>query len=509
MPAAKQYYPELNTVEARKLEEAFEAEFKSRQDASKEAWAYYDGAHRAPLRKDNTGTNDNLIINLIEGIIDKSVSSLIGIDDHGMVKGITFDIVDQPGEPGWIQRITQGAQRLFQQQGPSEEQQYLDEVWKANNAQMLMLDALLNGGVDGHSFLKVLARGEYTESGMEVPRVICLDPACVTVFWDAGDKSRVLWYRIQYEAGGVAYRQDIVREVDVNGADTGRWAIYNYRKERTSMFVADGEDVWDYKWPPIVDWKNLPNPKSYYGKSDIGGKGRLNDGLNLTASNVQRILKHHAHPKTVVTGARVEDILTTSIDSLWSIPSADAKVTNLEMQSDLSSSINFVMLLWRTIYDLARELNPGTVADKLGAITNFGLRVLFADSLAKGGIKRLLAGEALQRLNRYLLELGGYDVTLPINVVWPEPLPSDPLQTAQALQIMATLGLSNETALKRWGADPEQEMQLRQIKRSEAVQDQTAVGQGQQSLMVEAVGRLLRGGNQGQPQPPSNGGQAQ
>jgi len=263
-------------------------------------------------------------------------------------------------------------------------------------------------------------------------------------------------------------------EPDENSAD---WLIFNFKQERTSHFTLMSQDAWPYPFPPIVDWKNLPDPKSYYGKADLLGKTALNDALNLTASNVQRILKNHAFPKTIVIGAKVDDIVATGVDGLWSIPKETAQVFNLEMQSDLSSSLNFVMVLWRAIYDLARELNPGTVADKLGAITNFGLRVLFADSLAKGGVKRLLAGEALHRLCQYILQLGGMQVLRPINVVWPEPLPSDPLATAQALQVMNALGLSKQTALERAGYDPEQEVQRNEEASASQQGQQTAANQ--------------------------------
>ena len=512
MPAAIQYYEDMTTPDAKKLEEAYEAELRARCDRHKMNWAYYYGNHRAPLKNDRTGTDDNLIVNLMEGIVDKSVSTLIGVEDNGLLTGVELDIADEPGEAGFVQKAGQALRRVFGQQ-PEEpadtaNQDYLDAVCKANKWTLLLLDTFMNGAVCGHAFWKLLPDEVMSDDGYSLPRIVNLNPDHVTAFWHTMDMDNVLWYRIQAGESGYRVRQDIVKLMSEDGNATGEWAIYDYTETRAGLWQLKQEpQTWPYGWPPVIDWKNLPNPNSYYGRDDIEGKGKLNDGLNLTISNIQRILKHHAHPKTVVTGARVADIVETEVGGLFSITSDAAKVYNLEMQSDLTSSLNFAMLLWRAIFDLARELNPGTVADKLGAITNFGLRVLFADSLAKSGMKRMLATEALTRTAHHLLEMGGGDPTVTVNVIWPDPLPSDPLATAQALQIMTTLGLSQDTALERAGYDPEQEAQKRERDQFE----QAAVSRansGAQLVQQLMAGRMQP--PQGQPpQLQDNQGQGQ
>jgi hypothetical protein len=228
-------------------------------------------------------------------------------------------------------------------------------------------------------------------------------------------------------------------------------------------------ETWEFPWPPIVEWKNLPKPHSYYGKSDVGSLGALNDGLNFVASNTQRILKHHAHPKTIGIGMKGGEVEETTVDGFWTVqaPKSEADIFNLEMQSDLTSSLKFTQMLMRLVYDLSREISPGTVADRLGAITNFGLRVLFYDTLAKSGVKRLLMGEGLTRICRRILEIGGHDPKVKLNVNWPDPLPSDPLQQAQALSIDVEHGLSHTTYLERRGYDPEQEAQRHRVQPEE------------------------------------------
>lgn len=108
--------------------------------------------------------------------------------------------------------------------------------------------------------------------------------------------------------------------------------------------VPETEVRWGYEWPPILDWKNLPNPHQYYGLSDLE-MADLNDAVNFIASNTGRIIKVHAHPKTIGVGVLGKDVQETSVDSFWTIPNADAKVYNLEMQSELRSSLEFFQLL--------------------------------------------------------------------------------------------------------------------------------------------------------------------
>jgi len=456
MPYAQRYIPDLNGSEARTIEAAFDEERRARSAVHQVAWNYYDGKHREPLKPDGTGTNDNLIINRVESVVDKDVAANVGVDDAGVVKGVHFDIVDQPDEQGFVGRVMRAARRIIRKpEQVSRDQAYLDAVWRANKSALLLLDALTNGSIMGHVFIKIVPEGRETDDGISVPRLINLHASNVTVFWDQADVERVLWYRIEFGEDYHKTRQDIVREVDEDGSDGVRWLILNYSNV-SGRWELTSEDVWAYSWPPIIDWKNLPAPNQYYGKADVGKIGRLNDGLNFLLSNMQRILKHHAHPKTIATGVGASGIEATAVDGLWAIGAAEAKVYNLEMQSDLASTMSLAELVDRTIYDLSRVVNLAQL-ESLNTITNFVMRVRFHDALGKLGVKRLLAGEALQRLCRHLLELGGFNPRVMINVVWPDPLPTDLGQLAQALESFTRIGLSNETALERAGFDPDQE----------------------------------------------------
>ena len=297
----------------------------------------------------------------------------------------------------------------------------------------------------------------------------------------------MLWFRVQYGPEGSQVREDYVRAVGEDGSDTGQWLVYTYtRTAQQANWTLRGDDavVWEYAWPPIISWQNLPMPNTYYGRDDLGKLTGLNDAVNFTLSNMMRIIKHHAHPKTIIIGANAE-IQPSGVDRLWVIRDPDAKVFQLEMQSDLSSSLAFSSTLRRAFFDSGRELDPASVQDRLGDLTNFALRVLYTDTLNKTGTKRLLYEPGLKRVCRAILALGGF-APMPISVVWPDPLPQSEIEQAQALQMDAQMGLSQETYLTRRGYDAEQEA-ARKLEE----------GQGNNALLVDLFQRTSTAGGLG------------
>jgi hypothetical protein len=517
MPGAQSYPLDINSKESKPIEDAWLKEFKQRQSDIETAWNYFNGEQLQPLKPDKSKVNDNVIVNLCGLLVEKSVSFLFGTDEIGEVEGLEFRIAEEEieeeppktGIQGAVSRMVAGAKgamaKVMGTQTTDEEPETpmteaLEAFWKANKKNALLHDIGLNGSNAGHCFVKI----KPADDECKYIRLVNLDPKYVGVFWDEGDIDRVLWYRIEYEGITQTRREDTVRRDGPGGAT---WEIIEYTRERKpnggqskAQWIERNRTAWPYSWAPIIDWKNLPKPNQFYGAPDLGKTGqRLNDSLNFTASNIQRILKHHATPKTVGTGFSASEMAEADIGGLWVIRNENAKITNLEMQSDLVSSLNFANMVRGAMFAGARELDPTTVQDKLGAITNFGLRVLFKDTLGKNTTKRLHYGDGLRRVCQYVLELDGF-MCEDINVEWPDPLPSDPLPTAQALQIdVAVGGLSKDTYLRRRGYDPDQERMLRQSEQMEDQQNATLTSQSQGAGMVETLGSMLkkiRGGGQ-------------
>jgi hypothetical protein len=285
---------------------------------------------------------------------------------------------------------------------------------------------------------------------------------------------RVLWYRLQSVAGGTGRRIDYVRgTVDEAGrVDHSSpvwsevvWKLKQAGGANTPFMTSDKWEresvrLWPFPWSPVVDWKNLPCPNEYYGKNDVKGAIKLNKALNFILSNTMRIVKHHAHPKTIGIGMDATEIVPTAVGGLWTVnkPAGEANIYNLEMASDGALSQWLAGVIAESLWQSGGVVDPQTIKDKVGELTNFGLHVLYTDAVRKTEKKRLLYGEAFELINRYALEVAGRAVPATITTVWDAVLPRD--EDAEAETLMGEQGaglISKETYRDRRGYNNETE----------------------------------------------------
>src|SRR6185503_4595535 len=114
MPAAIKYYDNPNIRESRDLEEAYNRELRVRCELYQCNWKYYYGEHKKHLVPDQSNTEDNVIINLVELLLDKGVSSLMGTTDQGTIRGPDFEVVKaQNAPPNVAQRVGRAAMRVM------------------------------------------------------------------------------------------------------------------------------------------------------------------------------------------------------------------------------------------------------------------------------------------------------------------------------------------------------------------------------------------------------------
>lgn len=423
-------YPDKPEV----LDELAAGEVATRTAAIDAAWAYYRGEHRKALKIRKGHVDDNVIVNLARKVVNQSVAMLYG----GLP---TFDL---PGDDDTTQAL----------------EAELAGIWEHNNAEILLSNLAVSGALAGHVFVKVMPE----ESERRV-RFVVQNPRYCTVFWRPDDMQAVVCYRIQWAQGRTKYRQDVV-------ADGERWLIRDLRRDETSNWILTGESVWPWPFAPLVDWQNLPNPEGYYGEPDLSNAG-LNDAVNFVASNINRILTHHAHPKTMGFGLQANQIQETAVDGFWAIPNGEARIENLEMQSDLASSMAYLEFLQAAMFREHQSVDLTSLKDRIGRLTNFGLRVLFKDSLDKGRTKRVLYGNGLCEVSARALRLLGLSEDMP-TIRWPDPLPNnDTEQVGVQVQEIGVGTLSRQTAAEDRGRDWERESG-RMAEEHEAEQGQLA-----------------------------------
>ena len=378
---------------------------------------YRRGQHKAPIKS----ADDAIIVNFIGLLVDRSVAMLFGQEP-------SFDL---PGESD----------------APS--QQYIDAVWRANRKMQLLKRAAVYGAESGTCYVKILPDGAVTKDGKLIPRLVVLDPATVTMDALPEDIDTVYRYTIAYTiTDPVTGKDKTIKQVTEHDAETGYWVITDYVSVNGSKWEVTNEQVWEWEFAPIVHWHNLPDVGSVYGRPDITSDLiDLQDKINFVSSNTAKIIKYHAYPKTWARGFQNINKIAWGVDELVTTTDPNALIQNLEMQSDLSSSLSFIRYLRQALFDVSRAVDIDSMADKLGSLTNFGLRVLYQDALSKLEEKRGLYAEGIVEINHRLLELAGAGNTDGGEVVWPDVMPVNETETSMAIRSDLELGLvSKQTA---------------------------------------------------------------
>ena len=466
--------------------EAGDTERKARLALINERWAYYNnGFVNLPLKVRPGKLNDNVILNLTAQAVDQEVAFFAPKPPTFVVPG---GMEREPGADGRLEVVL------------SPEQEAVNNFLKANEFDEQINDIGLSGFVTGHNFIRLYAPDNNDAiSADNPPRMTLLDPRLVTAFWDISDIRRVLWYRLTWEMpsgdGKTVYRrQDIVpswllptenteaeeaESVD-EAASEVTWFIIEYQSKTNLQWVEVGRDEWEYTFPPIVQWKNAYAPHEFYGRSDLRHTA-ISDAVNFIASNTARIIRYHAHPRTIIKGLDGQGLKETSVDGMWEIGES-GEVFNLEMQSDLGSSLSYLDMLRKTFFTQMRVLDIASTKDTVGQLTNFGVQMLYKDMLDNISTKRSAYGSGLAEACRRVLEMMGFIGAPKPEDKWAEPLPTNKLEVVTALEKESALGLvSTQTMQEDLGRDP--------ITEAERMDDEKARGADNTADVLDRITR--------------------
>lgn len=428
MPAATEYLPD---DQAQRREADKELDERGKLYASN--LAYYRGHHKRYL-KPRGGHDDNVVINLVRQTIDRTVAFLVP----------EFPTLE------------------LDEEEDTDEEQWLMDTWQNAGGAALLSGLVLNGALTGHNHVKITL----PEAGQD-SRIIPLRPGTVCTFWDADDKDKVLWHELRWKVGKVFYRQDVVNEGN-------RWMLYDYQRTGSKWEKGD-ETVWPYEFGPIVESQHLPVPNEFYGDHELQHRG-LNDMINAVASDMKRILRYHASPRTIMTGVTggAEGVQPTAVDGVWSVESADARAFNLEMQSDLGASMAFLQLLTDAFLSESRVTMIHGGPEVFRGMTNLGIRAAFMDTVAKNETLRRSYGELIQRVSQVLLVITSRPAEPVPLVLWGEALPVDKREEVQLVAQQMEMDLmSHRTASSQLGLDFDKEQKRR---RDEALADGLVYG---------------------------------
>jgi hypothetical protein len=313
------------------------------------------------------------------------------------------------------------------------------------------------------------------------------------VRWEPDDIDEVAYYRIQYAATDPRTGKPLVVRQEIERASPQAWTITDKVSREDSAYPRweqTGQATWPHPYPPIVECQNLPAPNEWWGRADIEPDIlQTNYSINFVLSNIARILRFHAHPKTWGSGFTAQQ-LNVAVDETIVLPAADARLANLEMQSDLASSIEFYKRLKEALHEISRvpEVATGKL-DSAGSLSGVALQILYQPLLEKTEVKRRLYGDMLVELNRRLLDLGGHGDDNETQIQWPELLPSDPKAEAETYLIQQQIGVSTQTLLSKMGYDPDKEREQKEANAEEfGAKLLTSFERGQEAETPEEAG---------------------
>lgn len=399
MPPAMFYVPPTDVKGRQELDGVFKNELDVRRRAFEESSEYYEGDQPPSFPIKPGQYDDNVVVNVTKQAVDRIIAFLFPSMPRFQLDG-TMDT-------------------------ESEAEKYLKDTWVENGGAFLLNKIASNGSLSGHNFVRILP----PETAGGFSRIVNLNPRLIVAYWKADDVDKVLWYEMNWTVGKKEY---IVDFVDLGG----RWEIYEYSRPVGNMWVLDKTTPWNYRYGPIVDWQHNPRPNEFYGGAETSkDMKKLNRSINKVASDINRILRFHAFPKTIGIGMSAEDIKGTSIDSFWAVANPDAQVYNLEMKSDLGSSMAMLTFLNDAFLSQARVvIMKGTVKD-FQRVTNTGIRAVFLDMIAKNQMNRWAYGQGLQEISRRILMLNNMPFDRRPDILWDDPLPTDDTEAINTLAI--------------------------------------------------------------------------
>ena len=339
----------------------------------------------------------------------------------------------------WFLFGESGAQPFFNE-GTKGVQMAVQQVLDYANFPAICNDIGSDASIYGDAFVKL----GYEELEADDPRKVkyglkngiinmkVVDPAIVYPKLSTLDKDKVEYYVIDYTTDQYTY-------TEIHHKD--RIEIYN----NDSLVMEHENPLNEFL---IVHVPNYRNTKSFYGLSDFEDVFLLNREIVAKVKDLSDIIDYHGSPITLLFGVKRQDLIKGA-RRVWSGLPKDAKVENLQLDTDLESINNFIKLLDDKVWELADI--PEIARGKKISISNTSsaaMKMMYYPLIQKAGRKKILLTPAVKDiiwLVMSLLEAKG-EIELPTNpmdfrIEYPSPFPQDELIAMSVIERRKALGM--------------------------------------------------------------------
>jgi hypothetical protein len=407
--------------------------------AAETAENYWAGKHKENLRRKDGQYNDNVTINLFGLVIDRNVSQMIS-------GGVNLEVEGEDGDTA----LPEG--------------DFLRGCLDANHEEIFFHRSCLAAGMNGTGYWFLLdPQSSFVvgEDGKQYPRILVWNPGLVTMKTQHGDYEVVIQYTHQYyemdeDGRQVGYRKVVARDMS---AVAERWTIQDWIERTGRGWVAVAPAVvWRWPFSPVLHWQNLPSVANCYGEPDLtDDKLVLQNAINADASVIRKNIRLLSNPRIWSKGPNKPESIDAGPDKL--IHMGENGEMHVEPAlGDLVAAREFVNWEKAVFMDGARTVDIHSLADKLGSLTNFALRVLYQDNVNKIDTKRELMGDAIEDLARRLQIMVGL-TPVPVSVKWEDFVPVNSMEQAQTEQVIVGMGAESvQTASENLGRDWQQEL---------------------------------------------------
>ena len=414
---------------------------------SKEYWNFYEGYHWEDMPDVDT---PEITVNYCRSFVNKFVSFELG-------EGFTFSVHKDLSETV----VTHDGRTLFE---------YLEDVWEDNNQYLFATEIGQMKSITGESWIQVryFSPEELDDPYSKYPNgrlKLLLQPTSV-VFpeYDPHQKGVLKKVSVIYQ-----YYDYVKTGILGKTKKTLKTFKQIWTKDECITYEGKKDPVVSpnkYKVIPFIQIKNFVVAGRNDGVSDLEDIIPMNVEYNLKKSNVSEILDYHAAPVTIVYGAKIGN-LEKGANKLWGGLPKDAKVQNLELNSDLGASNAYLTNLKLEMCEIGGI--PETCLGGSQSISNtsgVALQYMNLPIIERTKVKRQSTEDGLERLNELIILVSLLEglITKPndvplrdffhTEVSLPDTLPKDTLLELQQIQIELQNGLESRAgALKRMGRE--------------------------------------------------------
>lgn len=414
----------------------------------KNAWNFYEGYQWEEIEDQDSA---EVTVNYCRAFVDKFVSFELG-------KSFSFSVHNSVASGI---TVTPDKRTLFE---------YLEDVWEDNKQYELGIELGQMKSVTGEAWVQVRYYtpeelsdpfGEYPEGRI---RLMVMPTSVVFPEFNPHDKDELVKLTIMY-------MYDSITITPVLKKTRKERKLFKQIWTKDECITDDGikEPITvpnKYGVIPFVQIKNLPIAGRTEGRGDLDDIIPLNTEYNLKQSNVSEILDYHAAPITIIYGAKIGH-LEKGANKVWGGLPKDAKVENLGLQGDLSSSNTYISELKQSMCEVSGI--PESVLGGSQSISNtsgVALQYMNLPLIEKTRIKKAHTETGLETLNKLIILVSIFEglVIKPNNiplrdflhteVSLPDTLPKDTLLELQQYQVEMKMGVeSRRNIMKKLGKE--------------------------------------------------------